>query len=115
MVLISLTCPTCHETDVVKYGQTSDGKQRFYCQNTQCPRQIFLQDYVYQGTLPEVKRQMVDMTMNGSGIRDTARVLHVSPTTVIATLKKRTSTPVSESENFVPYPTGSLPCRTQES
>jgi len=32
---------------------------------------------------------MVDMAMNGSGIRDTARVLHVSPTTVIKELKKR--------------------------
>ena len=27
--------------------------------------------------------------MNASGIRDTARVLHVSPTTVIKELKKR--------------------------
>jgi transposase-like protein len=30
-----------------------------------------------------VKQQIVDMAMNASGIRDTARVLHVSPTTVI--------------------------------
>ena len=29
------------------------------------------------------------MAMNASGIRDTARVLHVSPTTVIKELKKR--------------------------
>jgi insertion element IS1 protein InsB len=28
------------------------------------------------------------MAMNGSGIRDTARVLKISPTTVIKTLKK---------------------------
>jgi hypothetical protein len=28
------------------------------------------------------------MAMNASGIRDTARVLHVSPTTVINELKK---------------------------
>jgi transposase-like protein len=32
---------------------------------------------------------MVDVTLNGSGIRDTARVLGVSPTTVISTLKKK--------------------------
>jgi transposase-like protein len=32
---------------------------------------------------------MVDMALNGSGIRDTARVLGVSPTTVISTLKKK--------------------------
>jgi len=30
------------------------------------------------------------MALNASGIRDTARVLHVSPTTVIKELKKGT-------------------------
>jgi len=34
-----------------------------------------------------IKQQIVDMAMNASGIRDTARVLHVSPTTVIKELK----------------------------
>ena len=41
------------------------------------------------GQSPEVKQQIVDMAMNASGIRDTARVLHVSPTTVINELKKK--------------------------
>ena len=36
----------------------------------------------------EIRRQVVDMAVNGSGIRDTARVLRISPTTVIAVLKK---------------------------
>ena len=40
------------------------------------------------GYLPEVKQKIGDMAMNGSGIRDTARVLDVSPTTVISELKK---------------------------
>ncbi len=31
------------------------------------------------------------MAMNGNGIRDTARVLHISPTTVIEELKKSRS------------------------
>jgi transposase-like protein len=39
--------------------------------------------------MPEVKRQIVEMTLNGSGVREIARVLHVSPTTVIEELKKR--------------------------
>jgi hypothetical protein len=34
---------------------------------------------------------MVDMALNGSGIRDTARVLGVSPMTVMSTLKKNGS------------------------
>ena len=38
--------------------------------------------------LPEVREQMTDMAMNGSGIRDTARVLNISKGTVISTLKK---------------------------
>ena len=35
-----------------------------------------------------VQRQISDIAINGSGIRDTARVLKISPTTVIKTLKK---------------------------
>ena len=49
----------------------------------------FLLRYHNTGRLPEVKRQMVDMALNGSGIRDTARVLGVSPMTVMTTLKKK--------------------------
>jgi transposase-like protein len=36
-----------------------------------------------------MKQQIVGMAMNASGIRDTASVLHVSPTTVINELKKK--------------------------
>jgi insertion element IS1 protein InsB len=45
--------------------------------------------YTHRGFLQAVKQQIVDMALNGSGIRDTARVLGISPTTVIDTLKKR--------------------------
>ena len=46
-------------------------------------------NYTYQGYLPEVKEKITDMAMNGSGIRDTARVLKISPSTVINELKKK--------------------------
>jgi len=39
-----------------------------------------------------VKEQIVDMAMNASGIRDTARVLHISTNTVMTELKKRKRT-----------------------
>jgi len=32
---------------------------------------------------------MIDLALNGRGIRDTARVLGVSPTTVMTTLNKK--------------------------
>ncbi|MBD3886913.1 hypothetical protein IFO70_35370 [Phormidium tenue FACHB-886] len=38
--------------------------------------------------MTSVKEQMVEMTLNGSGVRDIARVLQVSTRTVIAELKK---------------------------
>jgi transposase-like protein len=41
------------------------------------------------GYLPEIKQQIIDMALNGSGIRDTARVLGISPNTVINEIKKR--------------------------
>ena len=89
MVLIPVQCPHCHSDQVGKGGQTSTGKQRYRCQNEACPHRTFLRDYSYRGCLPEVKRQAVDMAVNGSGIRDTARVLEISKDTVLSELKKR--------------------------
>jgi len=60
-------------------------------------RRTFIMQYSYAGYLPKVKQQISDMAMNGSGIRDTARVLHISPTTVIEELKKGASSQGSES------------------
>ena len=36
-----------------------------------------------------VKKQIIDMAINASGIRDTARVLGINKNTVISTLKKK--------------------------
>ncbi len=74
---------------MIKAGKQPNGAQRYRCQNAACERTIFQLDYTDKGRLPEVKRQMVDMALNGSGIRDTARVLGVGATTVIRELKKR--------------------------
>jgi len=46
-------------------------------------------EYSRNGELPEIKQTIIDMALNGSGIRDTARVLGVSMNTVISELKKR--------------------------
>ena len=91
MVFEPVCCPHCHTTDVVKNGKSAEGKQRYRCRHAECPRASFILNYSYRGYLPEVKRQIADMAVNGSGIRDTARVLHISPTTVIEELKKTSS------------------------
>jgi transposase-like protein len=73
----------------VKYGTMPDGEQRYLCNHINCEKKTFLLSYKYNGRLPEVKNKIIDMALNGSGIRDTARVLKISPTTVIEVLKKR--------------------------
>jgi len=45
-------------------------------------------NYRYKACEPGIKEQVVDMAINGSGIRDTARVLKINKNTVISTLKK---------------------------
>ena len=89
MAVVAVQCPNCGSREVVKYGQQPNGEQRYRCNNPHCQRRIFLLQYHNTGWEPAVKQQMVEMALNGSGIRDTARVLGVSPTTVISTLKKK--------------------------
>jgi transposase-like protein len=90
MIIQVLHCPYCQGSDIVKHGLSPEGKQRYRCRTCLegCGR-TFLLEYTYAGQSPAVKQQIVDMAMNASGIRDTARVLHVSPTTVIKERKKR--------------------------
>ena len=104
MVYVPVQCPYCLSTEVTKAGKQANGTQRYRCQNEQCTRRIFLLHYRNRGRVPEIRRQVVDLALNGSGIRDTARVLRISPTTVIAVLKKsrraatrpsRVETPIS--------------------
>lgn len=53
-----------------------------------CSRKIFIRHYSYRGYLGKVEHQIADMAVNGSGIHDTARMLGISPTTVIEELEK---------------------------
>ena len=89
MAVETVRCPHCQSEAVVKYGMAGNGKARYRCQQGDSCGRTFIHAYTYPGRMPEVKRQIVEMTLNGSGIRDIARVLQVSPNTVITELKKR--------------------------
>jgi len=45
--------------------------------------------YRYKACEPGVTERIVEMAINSSGIRDTARVLKINKNTVINTLKKK--------------------------
>jgi len=89
-VYLELECPTCGESkSIVKFGHASNNKQRYCCQNDDCSRKTFICKYDHRGRLASVKKQIIDMVMNGSGTRDIARVLGISRETVAVEIKKK--------------------------
>jgi insertion element IS1 protein InsB len=89
MTFIAVRCSHCDSEQIVKRGKTRRGTQRYRCQNNACTQESFLLDYHNRGCLPEVKHQIIDMSLNASGICDTARVLQISTDTVLRELQKK--------------------------
>ena len=84
-----ITCPNCSSLNITKSGMSANGIQRYRCLHPDCPTKTFMLKYCYKAYEPGIKEQAVDMAINGSGIRDTARVLKINKNTVISTLKKK--------------------------
>ena len=89
MTFIAAQCPHCQSEQVVKRGKTRRGTQRYLCQNPACTTGSFLLVYRNRGCVPDVKHMIIDMSLNTSGVRDTARVLHISTDTVLRELRKK--------------------------
>jgi transposase-like protein len=90
MILQVLPCSYCPGTDIVRHEMSPEGTQRSRCRTCLAGRgQGLLLEYTYAGQSPAVKQQIVEMALKASGMRDTARVWHVSTNTVMTELKKR--------------------------
>ena len=89
MAKIKVKCPYCGSEEISLYGKSKSGKQRYLCQNKECSHKTFQLEYQNNACRPGTREKIVDMAMNGSGTRDTGRVLKISPNTVTAELKKR--------------------------
>src|SRR3989441_11488385 len=89
MTFIAVRCPHCHSEQVVKRDKTRRGTQRYLCQNTACATESFLLVYRNRGCLPAVKHTLIDMRLNASGSRETARVLRISTDTVLSEIKQK--------------------------
>jgi transposase-like protein len=79
-------CPYCSCNDLAKNGKDITGKQRWLC-NT-C-RKTFYRIYTYKACVVGVKEQVIDMTLNGSGVRDIGRVLGINKNTVCSILSQK--------------------------
>ncbi len=81
----TITCPVCSSLNIKKNGINKQGKQRYRCK--ECGRQFILR-YTYRAYLNSIRELIVPMCLNGSGIRDTARVLRISATTVMKVISQ---------------------------
>ena len=87
MVTLVVSCRYCGNQDAVRRkGLSTNGNQRYKCED--CKRSFQLL-YTHKAHEPGIKERVIDMALNGSGIRDTARVLKINMNTVMSTLKKR--------------------------
>jgi transposase-like protein len=74
-------CPYCERPKTIKLscplgaGKNAAGTRRYLCQNKACESGMV--------------EKIVEMAINGSGIRDTTRILNINKNTVIKTLKKQ--------------------------
>ena len=68
MITQVVHCPYCRGTDIVRHGTTPEGKQRYRCRTCPTRGRTFLLEYAYAGQSPDVKRQIVEMALNASGI-----------------------------------------------
>ena len=87
MILEAIRCRNCQSDQLVKAGKQY-GHQRVKCKS--CNR-TFQLDYTYEANKPGVSDKIERMVHNGSGVRDTARVLKIDKNTVISHLKKSRS------------------------
>ena len=89
MAVVRVCCPYCRGDRVIKFGVSGSGKQRYLCKSDGCTKKTFLSTYQQAGSRPGIKETIVTMSINGSGVRDTARVLGISVNTVLSALKKK--------------------------
>lgn len=86
-------CPSCYSSKIVKNGKTKTKKQQYFCKN--CNKR-FLDFYTYQAYLYGINNDIIALTKEGTGIRSIARLLKISPTTLLAriiTIAKKVAQP----------------------
>ncbi len=76
-------CPICNGK-TIKYGKTKKGMQRYKCNGC---NYRFQDGYSYKAYNINTNPQIVQLTKEGVGIRSIARLLSISPTTVIKRIK----------------------------
>jgi IS1 family transposase len=70
---------------MIKYGKDSKMKQRYFCKKCKTTKVEF---YTYKAYKQEINENIVALTKEGVGILGTARLLAISPTTLLKRIKQ---------------------------
>jgi IS1 family transposase/transposase-like protein len=82
---ITVKCPKCGSTNVVRNGKKAYKPQNYLCKD--CGRQFIAEhDRTYKGTKAEINNAIVRALVRGCGIRDVAFILRVSIGKVLSVL-----------------------------
>ena len=79
-----LPCKYCGQ-DCIKNGKEKNGQQRYKCKSCNKSQQAA---YAYRAYDQNLDHNIIALTKEGVGIRGTARLLGISPTTLIARIKR---------------------------
>ena len=69
-------------------GKNRTGRQRLLCCNEKCSHKTFQLEYKNKGSEPGIDEKILNMAINGAGVRDTGSVLGISVSKIISVLKK---------------------------
>lgn len=75
-------CSNCSDK-LIKHGKTKNGNQRYKCKNCQ---KTSVEIYHYNAYLSTINSNIIQSTKEGLGIRNTARYLKISTTTLLKRL-----------------------------
>jgi IS1 family transposase len=70
---------------MIRYGKDSRQKQRYFCKKCNKTQVGF---YNYKAYKQEINQNIVSLTKEGVGILGTARLLNISPTTLLKRIKE---------------------------
>jgi len=87
-VAVSVLLCKCCGQDCIKNCKEKNGQQRYTCKSCHKSQQA---SYAYRAYDQNLDHNIIVLTKEGVGIRGTARLLGISPTTLIARIKKAAS------------------------
>jgi transposase-like protein len=82
---MTLRCPSCASTDLVRNGRAPNGKQRYLCRSC---RRSFRDDPQARGYSAEERQRILDTYEERASLRGLTRIFGVSRTTVLKWIRE---------------------------